>query len=74
MKTICIHCGKTEEEHHAFEGFKMPKGCKCDYRDWGYSKPIPEVCSKWNPEIFKGKETGLCETCEHLKECHSNDR
>jgi hypothetical protein len=61
MKKVCVHCGRTEEEHCYFEA-KMPNGCVCPPGDWGDT--VTEVC-----DYFTGSGP-QCTTCEHDKECH----
>ena len=62
---ICSKCGKPESEHHAFVPIPRPKGCECNPKDWRDKNNIPAVCEK-----YVGDSDGLCEKCEHLKECH----
>ena len=67
---LCRHCGDSEDRHHQFEPYVMPRGCKCDARDWGKPWVVPPVCTDFTPMQGPDGE-GLCGTCEHLTECHA---
>jgi hypothetical protein len=63
----CRHCRETEEDHHPFEAVVLPRGCKCDWREWGCDlEDIPQVCAGFSED----EDTHLCYGCEHLEECH----
>jgi len=62
---ICRHCGKGREDHHDFDPYLVPEGCKCDPRDWRDCKVEP-VC-----EAHMGPCDELCERCMHPFECHT---
>ena len=66
-KSYCRHCGEHEDEHHEFEGYKIPTGCECHPEDWRTPTDIPVICSKF--ELIE--DEGICSTCNHLEECHS---
>lgn len=67
--TPCKHCGRPEEEHHAFDpDYKRPEGCQCEPREWLYPNDIPPVCNEYVEPI--SKFDGYCKTCEHGEKCH----
>lgn len=67
MGDICIHCGLTEDQHHAFEAKPMPVGCVCDSGTWGNS--INDVCDE-----YRGDGHTYCGRCEHDHACHKEER
>jgi hypothetical protein len=63
---LCRICGKSEDDHHAFDPVELPPGCVCDPGTWGESwKKLPPVCDKYD-----GDGVENCKKCEHDKECH----
>lgn len=64
---LCRYCGDSKDMHHQFEPYVMPRGCKCDARDWGNLRAVPPVCADWQGPDGEG----LCGNCEHLTECHA---
>lgn len=67
LRDCCRHCGLPEDEHHYFEPYSIPYGCKCDPEDWGDPGNIPYVCEGF---VLKSEWPGQCGRCEHLEECH----
>lgn len=63
MADVCIHCGQTEDQHHAFEAKQMPTGCVCDPGTWG--ETVAEVC-----DAYQGDGRTYCGQCEHDRACH----
>lgn len=63
----CQLCGEREKDHHDFVPIEVPHTCKCKPEDWVQVVNIPDVCGKF-VENLDGH--GLCDTCDHLKECH----
>ena len=64
MTALCRHCNKPESEHHEFEAYVVPVGCKCDLTEWN-ADPGP-ICAAYDD----GEGWGNCNKCEHLRECH----
>lgn len=60
---ICVHCGKTEDEHCLGFERKMPDGCQCSPGEWG--DRVKPICAEY---VANG--IGFCRTCEHDMECH----
>jgi len=44
----------------------MPNTCACNFDEWGDTPPA--VCAEFSPDPL---EPTLCNTCEHLAECHT---
>jgi hypothetical protein len=66
MTTVCAVCGKTEEEHHAWDPVRRPTGCRCSVTDWRDRRDIPTVCEK-----YEGDGNDYCKRCEHDRKCHA---
>lgn len=64
----CKQCDRTEEEHHVFDPYVVPRGCVCDPEEWRNPNRIPPVCRAF---VDAKDDPGLCETCHHLKACHA---
>jgi len=62
---LCIHCGKTADDHCVFETKAMPAGCVCAPGEWG--DRITPICDK-----FVGDLRYACHVCEHDDACHVN--
>ena len=60
-----MHCGKPEDEHHAFEAVVVPDSCQCDYGTWD-KKLVGPIC-----DSFVGTQFGYCARCEHDESCHA---
>ena len=63
MKSICVHCGKPEEDHCIGFERTMPEGCQCAPGEWG--ERVTPICDK-----FVGEGSQYCRICEHDKGCH----
>ena len=66
-RDICVECGRSRDEHHAFVAAKVPQGCKCDPLDWRDPQNVPPTCALYDED---SAAEGLCSTCQHLAECH----
>jgi hypothetical protein len=65
----CRVCGDDESDHHEFDPVVLPKGCVCDWQDWGVTPQfIPDVCDAFEKN---GDPSPLCSTCEHEPGCHA---
>lgn len=60
----CVQCGRAESEHHRFEAYAMPAGCKCDPHSWG--SHVKSIC----PAFVSGRHD-QCGNCEHDEACHT---
>lgn len=69
MTALCRHCNKPESEHHEFEAYVVPVGCKCDPREWKDDTPLP-ICGRY----FEHTEFRDCVTCQHPRECHGGTK
>lgn len=69
MTILCKHCRLPEEEHCEFEP-DMPKGCVCDYSDWGGA--VTPVCPEFK-QWEKYADEDICENCQHPEECHAKN-
>lgn len=66
---ICVQCGRPEGEHHDFIGVVKPIECICDPLEWNDPTDVPDICTK-----YIGNGMTSCDTCEHDKECHENQK
>lgn len=74
MTEHCARCGKTKDEHHAFELFTPVDGCLCDSHVWAilHGLTFPDVCGPdWEaPARALPWQADACGKCGHAKRCH----